>query len=96
MENDIADVTNAGIIYDSFVFRGRKIVVLKNEAFDEIDTLQEEGELNEHEKKIMLAELFSCGDSDHIFPLLDQEEYAETLKHYIALKKCFLEVTEDD
>ena len=43
----------------------------------------------------MLGELYSKDDSDFIFPL-NQKNYDEALEYYISLKKCFLEVVNEE
>lgn len=93
--NEVVNVTPDDVIYDYFVFNGKKIVVLKNEQFEEFFEQTNPSDAKEHKKRIMLGELYSKDDSDYIFPL-EQKEYDEALEYYISLKSCLLEVVDDE
>lgn len=91
----VLDVTPDEVIYDYFVYKNKRIAVLRNEQFDEFLPENTEGESDEHQKLIMLGEIFSMNDSDYILPL-DKDEYNEALQYYLSLKKCFLKVVDDE
>lgn len=93
--NEIVNVTPDEVIYDYFVLNGKKIVVLRNEQFEEFLEPTNPNDAKEHKKRIMLGELYSKDDSDFIFPL-NQKNYDEALEYYISLKKCFLEVVNEE
>lgn len=87
----IIDIEWDEAVYDCFVFNNKKIVVLKNEQFDEF---LEDKKLEYNEKNIMLGEVFSKNDVDYIFSLTE-EEYESALKYYLTLKNAFLGVVDD-
>ena len=79
-------------IYDCFVFNGRKIVVLKNEEFDEFISFPTDSEIKNMQKHFMLGVILTKDGSDHIVAL-SKEEYAKALDYYILLKRAFLGVS---
>lgn len=94
VNGSVIDIEWNEAIYDSFIFRGKKIVVLKNEQFDEFINAPTSDEIANLQKHFMLGKVFSYEDSDYIFAL-KQEEYDEALAYYLKLKKAFLEVSSD-
>ena len=81
------------IVYDYFVYNGEKIVVLKNEQFDEFIKPLPKSNAGEFKKAFMLGKILTKDDTDFIFNLR-QEEYDEVLKYYLSLKKAFLRTAE--
>lgn len=81
-------------VYDSFVYNDDKIVVLKNEQFDEFIDAPTEDEIAHLQKHFMLGKIHSSEESDYIFAL-SGKEYDEALAYYLRLKKAFLEVSTD-
>ena len=94
VNGSVIDIEWNEAIYDSFIFNGSKIVVLKNEQFDEFIDAPTDDEISHLQKHFMLGRVFSQEDSDYIFAL-NQEEYDDTLAYYLELKKAFLEVSTD-
>ena len=81
------------IVYDYFVYNEKKIVVLKNEQFDEFIKPLPKLDAGEFKKAFMLGQIFTKDDVDFIFAL-KPEEYEEALKYYLSLKRAFLRTAE--
>lgn len=79
-------------VYDCFVFNGKKIVVLKNEEFDEFISTPTDSEIQNMQKHFMLGKIFTEDGTDRIVAL-SKEDYAKALDYYILLKKAFLGVS---
>lgn len=94
VSGSVIDIEWSEAVYDSFIFRNKKIVILKNEQFDEFISAPTDDEISNLQKHFMLGRVFSQEDSDYIFAL-NQEEYDDTLAYYLELKKAFLEVSTD-
>ena len=88
----LIDVSLDEAVYDSFIFNEEKIVVLKNEQFDEFLDSANLGSQNGN--FFLLGKLFSKDDTDYIFPL-SREKYDLALKYYLSLRNAYLEVAKD-
>lgn len=79
-------------VYDCFVFNGKKIVVLKNEEFDEFIPSPTSTEILNMQKHFMLGTILTKEGVDHIVAL-SKTDYEKALNYYILLKKAFLGVS---
>lgn len=91
-DGSLIDVQWDEVVYDCFVYNSEKIVVLKNEQFDEF--INKQNEQTNNQKQFMLGKVYSEGQDDYIFPL-SSENYDKALEYYLSLKKAYLGVADD-
>ncbi|MBP3581486.1 MAG: hypothetical protein J6J33_01890 [Clostridia bacterium] len=93
VDGSVIEVEWNEAIYDCFVFNNKKIVVLRNEQFDEFMPAPTADEIEKLEKHFMLGQIYTSENVDYIFSLNDVE-YDEALEYYIKLKKAYLGVAD--